>query len=331
MCVDTSIYYDVNRTLSKQRLFNFVLGARGYGKTYGFKKHVIRNFIRFGEQFVYIRRYETELPAAEIKNFFDDVAVEFPDHDFKAGKGLFRIDGEVCGWYIPLSKATMLKSIPFPNVTVIGFDEFIIETGVHNYLPNEVRHFLECYSTISRDRDVPVLFLSNAISMNNPYFLYFDVKFEKEQSTFLTEFISVEILRNEAFERHMASTKFGRLIANTDYGRYAISNRFLLDTETFVEPMRETCNYIATFVFFDKPIGYYINSMCTRWYLSEKVDTTCKHKYTLDLVNHTDETILAAKNNLIIQGMINKFCKGQLRFDTQSVKNLCSPIIKRLI
>lgn len=331
MEANQSMYFDANRTMSRQRLFNFVLGARGYGKTYGFKKHVIKNFIRRGEQFVYIRRYETELPAAEMKNFFDDVAVEFPDHDFKAGKGLLMIDGQVAGWYIALSKATMLKSIPFPNVTLIGFDEFIIEVGMHQYLPNEVRTFLECYSTISRDRDVPVLFLSNAISMNNPYFLYFDVKFENEQTVYLTEFISVEITRNKAFERHMSNTKFGRMIANTDYGKYAVQNKFLLDTDTFIEPMPPGCGYIATIVFSGKECGYYIAPECNKWYLSQNVDSTCKSRFTLDITDHTEETILSARNNITIQSMINRFCQGSLRFDTQATKNLCHSTLKRLV
>ena len=66
-----------------------------------------------------------------MRNFFDDIMQEFPDHEFKADRGLFRIDKEVAGWYFPLSKAVMLKSMPFPNVTLIIFDEFIIGTGAY--------------------------------------------------------------------------------------------------------------------------------------------------------------------------------------------------------
>lgn len=155
---DTSMYYNADDTLSRNRLFNFVVGARGAGKTYGAKKRAIKNFTEKGEQFVYLRRYDTEMPQSQMRNFFDDIMQEFPDHEFKADRGLFRIDKEVAGWYFPLSKAVMLKSMPFPNVTLIIFDEFIIGAGAYRYLQNEVVTFLECYSTISRDRDVPVLF-----------------------------------------------------------------------------------------------------------------------------------------------------------------------------
>lgn len=328
---DTDMYYDINRTLSRQRLFNFVIGARGCGKTYGAKKQVIKQFLRTGAQFVYIRRYETELPAAEIRNFFDDVAEEFPDHEFKAWNGIFRIDGEVAGWYIALSKAVMLKSIPFPNVKLIIFDEFIIEVGMYQYLPNEVRAFLDCYNTISRDRDVTVLFLSNAITMANPYFIYFDIKFEKAQTVYLTEFMSVELLESREYSEHVAQTKFGRMIASTEYGKYAIQNKFLLDTDTFLEPMPPGCSYICTFVINKRDIGFYVNSEGSLWYLSEKTDRTCPRRFTLNIEEHTEQSILAAKNNLYVSSMINKFCQGLIRFDTQSAKNLCNMTLKKLI
>ena len=326
-----SMYYDVNRTISKQRLFNFVIGARGCGKTYGAKDYCIKRFLKYGKQFVYLRRYDTELPAAEIANFFDDIATEYPDHEFKSQRGLFKIDGNIAGWYFPLSKAIMLKSIPFPHVGLIVFDEFIIETGLHRYLNNEVRAFLECYSTISRDRDVPVLFISNAITMSNPYFLYFDIKFEPGNNLFLTPFISAELIQNEEYEEHVNNTKFGQLISTTQYGQYAIQNRFLLDTETFIEKMPPESNYICTFNFSGDEMGYYVNNNCGKWYLSAKVDKTCPRKFTLDVLQHTDETILAAKNNLYLSGMINKFCMGLLRFDTQRIKAAASAIIKRMM
>lgn len=328
---DKSIYYDANKTISRQRLFNFVIGARGCGKTYGFKKHVIRNFLRKGEQFVYLRRYDTELPAGKIRNFFDDVAVEFPDHSFNVWNGIFRIDDEVAGWYLPVSKAIMLKSIPFPNVSIIIYDEFIIESGVYQYLPNEVWSLLGCYSTISRDRDVPIYFLSNAVTMANPYFLYFDIKFEKGQKLYLTKFISAEIIDNNKYTDHVSKTKFGQLIAETEFGRYAVENKFVLDTDTFIEPMPPCCSYICTFIIAGKDIGFYVNKEGVKWYLSEKIDRTCPRRFTLDITEHTEQTMLTAKNNLYVSSMINKFCQGLIRFDTQSTKNICNTTLKKLI
>lgn len=325
------IYYDINKTMSRQRLFNFVVGPRGCGKTYGAKDYVIKRFLKYQEQFVYIRRYDTEFPSAEIQNFFDDIMEDYPDRSFKAGRGVFKIDNQIAGWYIALSKAIMLKSIPFPKVSLIIFDEFIIETGVHHYLPTEVRTFLECYSTVSRDRDIPALFLSNAITMSNPYFLYFNIGFEKGQSVYLTKHISAELIVNHKYIEHVNNTRFGQLIAETDYGKYAINNKFLLDTDTFMEQLQEGCSYICTVIISGRELGYYIGESCGKWWLSEKVDKTCPRKYSMELGTHTDETILAAKNNVYIAGLINHFCMGLLRFDTLTVKNIAINTLKKLM
>ncbi len=325
------MYYDPNKTLSRQRLFNFVVGARGCGKTYGAKKTVINKFLKTGKQFVYLRRYETELPAAEMRNFFDDVSVEFPGVEFKSYNGLFRINGEIAGWYFPLSKATMLKSIPFPNVWIIIFDEFIIEVGVYRYLPNEVRTFLECYSTVSRDRDIIALFLSNAISMTNPYFLYFNLSLNKNQTIKLTELISLELVQSVEYKNHVMNTKFGQLIANTDYGNYNMQNKFLLDTDSFIGDLPVGSLYICTIIVDGREFGYYTAPEETQWYISDRIDRTSKRKYALNFKDHEDHTQLVAKSNPYIRQMLDVYCQGNLRFTSVEVKNIISTTLRRLI
>ena len=59
--MDKSMFWDINKSVSRNCLFNFIVGNRGAGKTYGAKKYVINRFLKTGEQFVYIRRYKEEL------------------------------------------------------------------------------------------------------------------------------------------------------------------------------------------------------------------------------------------------------------------------------
>ena len=73
--VKKSIYYDGNRTLTHCCLYNFCVGERGCGKTYWFKKWAIREFIKNGWQFAYVRRYKEELKESN-KTFFDDVSAD---------------------------------------------------------------------------------------------------------------------------------------------------------------------------------------------------------------------------------------------------------------
>ena len=323
-------YYDINKTLSYNKLFNFVVGPRGAGKTYGAKRRAIKNYLKDGSQFVYIRRYETEMPAAEMKNFFDDISVEFPDVEFRAFQGLFRINEGIAGWYIPLSKATMLKSIPFPNVTMIIFDEFIIDTGTYHYLPREVTTFLECYSTISRDRDVPVFFLSNAITFSNPYFMYFDITLEQGQKLKFKGDISLELVENVEFTEHMNSTRFGKLIAGTEYGRYNIENKFLRDTDIFVEKMTSACRYLYTLLCESRQFGVYIDDLTGVLYVSPKVDKTAT-KITIDTEEHDESTQLLRRGSFYLKTLVDAFSKGNIRFEDVNTKNVCSRVIKKLM
>ena len=80
--LEDNMYWDINRCLSYNCLFNFIVGARGVGKTYGAKRYVIKKFIQSGEQFVYVRRYKDELK--KMKRFFEDIYQEFPGQIYSA-------------------------------------------------------------------------------------------------------------------------------------------------------------------------------------------------------------------------------------------------------
>jgi predicted AAA+ superfamily ATPase len=81
-----SSYYDFGPVLSHNAVYNFILGARGLGKTYGAKRKAIRDFINKGDQFIYLRRYSTELKSVKT-TFMADIAHEFP-------QTVFRLQGE---------------------------------------------------------------------------------------------------------------------------------------------------------------------------------------------------------------------------------------------
>ena len=66
--IDKSIYLDYTKPLSYNSFLTFIVTERGLGKSYGAKKFVAKRFINKGKQFVYIRRYKTELKESMMKN-----------------------------------------------------------------------------------------------------------------------------------------------------------------------------------------------------------------------------------------------------------------------
>ena len=199
--LNNKFYYNLQRVLSFNSLINIIIGERGVGKSYTCKKHVINRFIKKNEQFVYLRRYKTELKSS-VPKFFDDIIAnnEFPEAKFKVKNNLFYIDDNIAGYALPLSTANILKSTSFAQVKTIIFDEFIIDKGCYHYLQNEVEQFLDIIETIARLRDVRVFMLGNAISITNPYFTYFDLTlpYNSDIALFKDGSILVNYIKNES-------------------------------------------------------------------------------------------------------------------------------------
>lgn len=70
-------YYDGTKLLSYNALFSFIIGGRSIGKSYWFKRKAVKDFLKHGFQFIYVRRYKEELQKT-IHSFFNDISHEFP-------------------------------------------------------------------------------------------------------------------------------------------------------------------------------------------------------------------------------------------------------------
>lgn len=54
-------FYDAPKTISYNADLTMIITMRSYGKTYGFIKEAIKDYLRDRSQFVFVRRYNTEL------------------------------------------------------------------------------------------------------------------------------------------------------------------------------------------------------------------------------------------------------------------------------
>jgi hypothetical protein len=152
----------------------FDLRAKKYTQSYAWKVHPIKRFLKYGEQFIYLRRYKPELK--KVNQYFDNVKEEFPGIELKVKGREFYVNGKLAGWAIPLSSWQSEKSNAYPNVSTIIFDEFLREKDNSGYMPNEVSALLNLMDTVFRDREnCRCVALSNAVSVVNPYFLYFNL------------------------------------------------------------------------------------------------------------------------------------------------------------
>lgn len=327
---DNDIFWDIHPCLTYDSLFNFIVGNRGGGKTYGSKKFCIERFLKYGEQFVYVRRYKTELKR--INTFFDDILDEFPDHELKVNKsGEFYIDGQKAGFSIPLSTAKIEKSVPYPKVRTIIFDEFIIDKGNYKYIADEVTAFLELYETIARMRDVRVLFLSNALTITNPYFLYFDLQlpYGKKNIWYKDEKL-VELVAKDSFIAKKKQTRFGKVISGTPYGDYAIENKFLRDSDTFIEKKSGQCSFICSLVYNGMTYGIWMSYAQGKVWMSYDYEKSNINRYALTKEDHTPNTVLlkSLKHSRSFGIFEQAFTNGYLYFENMNIKNIGFQIIK---
>jgi hypothetical protein len=327
------MWYDGNRTLTHNCLFNFVIGNRGCGKSYWAKKWAVKDFIKNNEQFIYLRRYDSEFE--KIDEFFTDIYKELPEGTETEVRGnQFKINGKSAGFYFPLSTASTLKSTPFPNVTKIIFDEFIIDKGVHRYLNDEVVKFLDFYETVNRLRiekkEVIVFFISNAITMVNPYTLYFDLRLPYNKNLVKKNDILLELVANKEFIEAKEKTRFGKLIKGTKYAEYSINNEFLRDNTTFVMKKTEKAKYYFTMKYSGMLYGVWVDYSVGKMFVSEDTDPSCKIIYSITIDDHTPNTMLLKRlsQSPMFKGFIENYKLGLVYFESIKVKNVVYDIIR---
>ena len=333
--IDNSVRWTKNRISGYNKLFNFVIGQRGVGKTYNLKYTAINDYLRKKSKTIWVMRYATEIDAiTQHSKFFDDILPQFKEYEFKieSKTGYVKIEDtwERFITFKALSE-TSLKAISDPTVNLMVYDEFIPIPGVH-YLKNEVERFLEYYLTISRGRDLKVYFLANNISAVSPYFSYFHVSMPKEGDIFAGEEIAIENVRNEQYKSAMHKTRFGNLVHGTHYEQYSIDNESLEDISTFItdRPKNARClirmvsSMGDVYLWFAQPYSIHISRKgdpgAIQWAMDEKSHN--ENSKRMDFAG-------TYATNLIKSA----YREGKLFFDSPEAKSLfnstCSYILQR--
>lgn len=330
--MDTSLYYNPNKLLSYNRILNFIIGARGIGKTYGYKKFCINRFLKLGEQFIYLKRYKTDVKGVE--QFFDTVAQEFPDITFKVKGRELHINDKLAGWVMPLSAWQSVKSREFPNVCTILYDEFLLEkSSKQMYMQDEPKALLNFMDTVIRNRDnARCICMSNAVSIVNPFFLYFGLVPNVDRRYNAYDSIVVEIPDSVDFTEERKKTKFGKLIDGTDYGDFSLGNEFINDSQVFIEKRTKESRYQFSVVYNGMTIGVWVDTEKGILYLSNEFDPSSKKVYALTTEDLDENTLLMNnwKNNYYLGKMVNAFLNGYLRFDNQVLRNVGYEMFKKM-
>lgn len=193
-------FYSLDAILKKNADYNIVFGERSNGKTYAALKYCIEQFYKTGGEFAYIRRWKEDIIGKRAANIFaalesDGAIADATDGEFTRVKyynGVFYLanfdettqklvsDNKPCGYTFALSDSEHNKSVSYPNVTTIVFDEFLTR---RYYLVDEFVTFMNVLSTIIRQRDnVKIFMLGNTVNKYCPYFAEMGLRHAKDMA-----------------------------------------------------------------------------------------------------------------------------------------------------
>lgn len=181
-------YYNLNAILKTNSTYNVIIGERSNGKTYATLKYGVEQYFKNGAQIALIRRWQTDIKGNRASEIFK--ALLSNDEIYKISKGEFQgihyyggkyylcnygDDGkaiynekDIIAYPFSLSDTEHNKSISYPNIKTIIFDEFLTRLV---YLPDEFILFMNTVSTIVRNRtDVEIFLLGNTVNKYSPYF-----------------------------------------------------------------------------------------------------------------------------------------------------------------
>lgn len=201
MAIKKPKYYDISHLLKDypDAHYYMAIGERSNGKTYSAMDYAIRQFYKTGEQFAYLRRFGEDIRPKNLSELFaghiQNGRIEklsggkFTTVNYTSGKFFAasynedtrKLDSDSIpmGFAFDLNSMEHHKSLSYPNVTTIIFDEFLSRQG---YLVNEFTLFMNTISTIVRDRsNVRILMIGNTVNKYCPYFKEMGITHIKEQ------------------------------------------------------------------------------------------------------------------------------------------------------
>ncbi len=182
-------FYSLNNILKKECTYNVIFGERSNGKTYSVLKYGIETYFKTGGQLAIVRRWKEDIIGRRATDIFN--AINANDEISKIsngkytgityyaskfylcnydenGKPIYSLDNDCIAYTFALSETEHNKSISYPKIETILFDEFMTK---HIYLNDEFVLFMNTISTIVRQRtNIKIFMCGNTVNKYCPYF-----------------------------------------------------------------------------------------------------------------------------------------------------------------
>lgn len=332
-------YYDGTKLLSlkdingKKPEVYMCTSNRTAGKTTYFNRLVVNRFIKRGEKFALLYRFNYELDACDEKFFKDIKELFFPDYDMtavKKMKGIYQelyLNEEPCGYAISINSADQLKrnSHLFSDIDNIIFDEF--QSEQNHYCDKEVEKFISIHNSIARghgkqSRYVPVYMISNPVTILNPYYVAMDIstRLQKDTHFLRGDGFVLEQGYNKTASTALRSSAFNRAFGSSDYIAYSAEGVYLQDDLSFVDTPSGRGKYVATIRYAGIDYGVREYPEAGIVFCDKSVDYQYPLKITVDTADHKLNYVMVSSNFILIQKLRYYFEHGCMRFKDLQAK-----------
>lgn len=339
-------FYDGTKLLSlldidgnKPEIY-MVTTNRSGGKTVYFSKLMVNKFLKSGEKFGLIYRYNYELDSVADKFFKDIQSLFFNDYTMESERRANGIYHELflikntnaderisCGYAISLNSADQIKKMShlMSDIKRMLFDEFQSETN--HYCDREIEKLISVHTSIARGggksvRYVPIYMCGNATSILNPYYTELGVSERIQENT--------KFLRGEGFvleqgyidsaSRAQKESGFNKAFSRNKYVAYASENVYLNDNKSFVEKPEGKSIYLATLRY--NGCDYALREFPDNGiiYCDDRPDISFKNRLSVTTSDHNINYVMLRHNQTFLTHMRFLFEKGCFRFKNLKCK-----------
>lgn len=334
-----SVFYDGTKLLSlldlegnKPEIYMCTTNRTG-GKTTYFNRLLVNRWKNKKEKFCLIYRFNYELDDIADKFFKDIQGLFFPNSFMEAkkmAKGIYcelYIDEELCGYAVALNNADTLKrySHLFSDVSTMLFDEFQSETN--HYCADEITKFRSIHTSFARGqgkqyRYLPVIMISNPVSIINPYYVKMGIsaRLKKETKFLRGKGFVLEQGYNETASLAQQEGGFNKAFGDDEYNAYSQQGVYLNDNLAFIEKPKGRSRYLATIKYDGTEFGIREFADEGVIYCDNKPDTTYPFKISITTEDHNINYVMLKRNDLLFENFRYYFNKGCFRFQDLRAK-----------
>lgn len=334
MSIPKSARWNPSDLMGSGCAINMVTGMRTVGKTYAMKKIAIKQFIKYGWTWSYVRYFDTmiERITRNPKHFLYDIVVnnEFPDYDFKCdGTNMLITKKGSKKWtnfgkMYSLTSFDSFKGSTTPDMHLMVFDEFIKEKRVPPYPPNTVDMFFNLWDTFDRrENRVKVVMLANSADLVNPFFREWNIK-PIPKGTHTKVKIGngwgyYENAWNPDFAKYASESNVGKYSAGSSYDEYAVGNEFAQAKGIFVSEKPKQCSCQMGIIWGADKFGVWYDRFGSGIYIDDKPNNKSP-KVVLMKADMLPDLLMIDRTFPLLKRCIDNFKCGMMNFSSDYVR-----------